>query len=545
MRRKILLGVCAMALFAGVYGIPADAAFEPELEAAYNTAVQGQDTLEGLNVSVTERTVSSATNLAAEKTMELKVSGIQTDTLKADIQVKSEETASESYYTDGHYYAETSDGKTKREMDRASIWQMINANTYLDLTSNYLKMLCSEKNTDGSVTYCFAATPETLSDYAKKLLQGAGNEQGFAIDSLQGTMQVDTDGHVTSRSIQLVYTVTQQEQSETFLMTSDVKFHQLGEIVEVALPDLSGYKAQSADKPAETLTPLARTVYVSSDVNVRAAGDLGAAILGGLSAGTSVMETGYTSDGWVQVQYNGAAGYVWGDYVTTTRPVITKDGSGTMYATAEVNVRSTYSSDGTIYGTLSKGTAVEITGTTDNGWVRVKYNGTTAYVYADYLSWKAPMADTYVKNGYQSGTVVDASFGVLVIRRDDGGGEITFNTTYAQLNLKDTIETGDWVEVSYSGAGAPYTASTVNDYTRHVNAAEPQSVSAEGVITSLTPDTMQIFDTNGICREFDLSESEFEMADGLYEGKYVIVYWMSRTNGAETKDIPAFRVQGA
>ena len=109
-----------------------------------------------------------------------------------------------------------------------------------------------------------------------------------------------------------------------------------------------------------------------------------------------------------------------------------------------------------------------------------------------------------------------------MIRRDDGGGEITFNTTYAQLNLKDTIETGDWVEVSYSGAGAPYTASTVNDYTRHVNAAEPQSVSAEGVITSLTPDTMQILDTNGICREFDLSESEFEMADGLYEGKYVI-----------------------
>ena len=69
MRRKILLSVCAMALFAGVYGIPADAAFEPELEAAYNTAVQGQYSLEGLNVSVTERTVSSATNLAAEKTM--------------------------------------------------------------------------------------------------------------------------------------------------------------------------------------------------------------------------------------------------------------------------------------------------------------------------------------------------------------------------------------------------------------------------------------------------------------------------------------------
>lgn len=543
--RKALTGACAAALLVGAHGFWAEAAFEPQLEAAYNMAVQGQDTMEGLDVSVTEKTVSSATNAAAYRTVDLKVSGIQTDALKADVRVDSKETTSESYYANDYYYAETSDGKTKREMDRASIWQMINANTYLDLTSNYLKMLCSETNADGSISYRFAATPETLGDYAKKLLLGAGSEQGVEIDSLQGTMQVDADGHVTDRSIQLVYTVTQQEQQETFLMTSEVEFHQPGAAVEVALPDLSGYQAQAADQPAETLTPLTRTVYVSTDVNVRAAGDLGAAILGGLTAGTSVMETGYTSDGWVQVQYNGAAGYVWGDYVTTSRPVLTKDGSGTMYATAEVNVRSTYSSDGAIYGTLAKGTAVEITGTTDNGWVRVKYNGATAYVYADYLSWKAPMADTYVKNGYQSGTVVDASFGVLVIRRDDGGGEITFNTTYAQLNLKDTIETGDWVEVSYFGAGAPYTASTVNDYTRHVNAAEEQSVSAEGVVTALTPDMMQILDANGICREFDLSESEFEMADDLYEGKYVIVYWMSRTNGAETKDIPAFRVQGA
>ena len=102
-----------------------------------------------------------------------------------------------------------------------------------------------------------------------------------------------------------------------------------------------------------------------------------------------------------------------------------------MYATAEVNVRSTYSSDGTIYGTLSKGTAVEITGTTDNGWVRVKYNGDSAYVCRlPFL--KAPMVDTYVKNGYQSGTVVDASFGVLVITQERWWREI-IQLTYAQL----------------------------------------------------------------------------------------------------------------
>lgn len=66
---------------------------------------------------------------------------------------------------------------------------MINANTYLDLTSNYLKMLCSEKNADGSVTYRFAATPETLSVYAKKLCRVRAMSRGLRSILLQGTMQ--------------------------------------------------------------------------------------------------------------------------------------------------------------------------------------------------------------------------------------------------------------------------------------------------------------------------------------------------------------------
>lgn len=535
-----MIGALLMACFGSVR---AGAAFEPSLEAAYNMAVQGQDTLDGLDVSVLEKTVSGSTNVASEKEVDLKVSGIRTDRLNAEIAVKTEEGSTENFYRDDYYYATTSDGKVKREMERASIWNMINAHTYLDLTSNYLKMLSSETNSDGTVTYQFAATQETLGDYSKKLLEGASGEQGLVIDSLHGTMITDADDHVTNRNIQMVYTVTQNGQSETFLMTTEVTFHQIGEKVDVVLPDLSEYKLQSSGKPVETITPLAQTVYMTADVNVRAAGDLSAVILGGLNAGTGIMETGYTSDGWIQVQYNGAVGYVWGEYVSTKKPVLTKSGSGTMYTTADVNVRSTYSSDGQIYGTLPKGGAVEITGTTDNGWVRVKYNGVAAYVYADYLSWNVPVVDTYVQEGYLSGVVTDASFGVMTIRRDDGQGEAVFNTTYARMNLKDTICTGDWVEITYSGAGAPYTASVVNDYTRHVDANEEQSVSAEGVITALTPDTVKILDSDGIYRSFDISDCDFEMAEDLYEGRYVIVYWMSRTNGTETQNIQALRIK--
>lgn len=544
MRKILISGIMCTMLLMGGGCLSAQAAFEPSLEAAYNTAVQGQDMLDGLNVTVMEKIVSSQTNAAAQKQVDLKLSGIRSDYLKADIKVTTDEGSAENYYREGYYYTTTSDGKVKREMDRSSIWDIVNAHTYIDLTSNYLKMLCSETADDGSVTYRFAATPESLGDYSKKLLEGAGNGQGIVIDSLQGTMLTDQDGHVESRAIQMVYTVTNGDQSETFLMNTDVEFRQIGEAVNVALPDLTEYKTKEAEKPVETLTPLSQQVYVTTDVNVRAAGNLSAVILGGVSAGGGIMETGYTSDGWIQVQYNGAAGYIWGEYVTTKKPVITKSGSGIMYATADVNVRNAYDSSGAVLGVLSKGSSIEMTGTTDNGWVRVKYNGQTGYVYADYLSWEAPIADTYVENGYMSGIVTDASLGVLTIQRDDGQGSESFNTSYAQMNFKDTLCTGDWVEVLYYGAGAPYTASVVNDYTRHNAVSEAKSVSVEGVVVELSSDTMKILGTDGVYRTFDILWSDFEMTDGLYEGKYVTVSWMSSTNGAETKNIEALRVRG-
>lgn len=543
MKKKWIAGaICALAAAAaGCTGV--HAGFNTDVEMAYNTAVQGQDALDGLDVSVQEKIVSSGTNLSANKEVNLKVSGIKGNSLKADIEIATDEGTSESYYQNSYYYTETADGKLKREMDRASVWEIINSHIYLDMTSNYLKMLYSETNSDGTVTYHFAATADTLGDYSKKLLEGSGDDQGVVIDSLQGTMQTNAEGNVIQRNIQMVYTVSQGENEEAFLMQVDAEFHQDGQAVQVSLPDLSEYKAPAPEEPVVTITPRMRTVYTTDDVNVRAAGDLGAAILGGLNAGSGVTETGYTSDGWIQIQYNESTGYIWGDYISTSKPVLTKSGSGTMYATVGVNIRDTYSSEGAILGVLAKGQSIEITGTTNNGWVRVKYNGHIGYVYADYLSWSEPVVDTYVKNGYMSGIVTDASYGTLTIRRDDGQGDAMFNTMYAALNFKDNLYTGDWVEVYYSGAGTPYTAAQVNDYTRHSD-AEETSVSVEGVVAKCTPDTLELSGSDGIYRTFDISNTDIEMVDNLSEGQVVEVTWMSSTNGAETRNIEALLVRG-
>lgn len=548
MKKKFAFGIIcilgAIALAAGIGRIDAHAAFETNVETAYNLAVSGQDALDGLDVTVEETTSSAATNITAAKEVRLKVTGIRSSYLKADIQVDTDEGKTESYYRNDAYYTTGSSGKIKRSMERSEIWEKINSHIYLDMTSNYLKMLCSEANADGTVTYRFAATADTLGDYTKKLLQGTGSGEGFTVDSLQGTMVTDQDGHVQNRTINMVYTVTQGTSQETFLVHTDAQFHQNGESVTVSLPDLSEYQEPEPEKPAETITALVRTVYTTADVNIRAAGNIDAAILGGASAGSGITQTGYTSDGWIQVQYNEGTGYIWGDYISTVKPVITREKSGIMYATAEVNVRGRYSSDSTVLGVLSKGSSIEITGFTDNGWVRVAYKGHTAYVYSDYLSWSEPVADTYVKNGYQSGTVKEASYGSLTIERDDGQGTLMFDTAYAVLNLKDTICTGDWVEVYYKGSGTPYTAVQVNNYTSHEEEQEETGVFAEGIVSRYEGNLLEISGLDGVVRTFDLTDADLEMAQKPTAGQYVTVFWMSRTGGTETRNVPAYRVMG-
>ena len=539
MKKNAALRILALAgaVFFSALTAGAAGTFNEEVEKAYNTAVQGQDALDGLEVAVFETTVSSRTNISAFKEVKLKVTGISEKSLSADIMVTADETGTRSYYSDGYYYQSTADGDVSEAMDRETIWKMINSNIYLDMTSNYLNMLYSEE-INGNTVYHFSASQDTLGDYKTKLLDVYSDEHGAVIDSLHGSMTVDGEGHVTKRTIQMVYTVGSGDEAETFMKQADASFMQNGEVT-VTLPDLSGYKKVKEEKPAVTITPKTATVYATADVNVRSQGSLDAAIIGGFTAGSGITQTGYTSDGWIQVQYNKETGYVWGEYISATKPVFTKDSSGTMYATADVNVRSTWSTDGEIYGVLKKGTAVEITGTTSNGWTRVKYNGNRGYVSSNYLSWSEPVIDDYVKKGTVSGSVIDASYGSLTIRRSDGGTAM-FNTKYAAMRITDTIDSGDWVTVSYTGSGSPYTATEVIDNTSHAPAAKVM-YTMDGVVTSYNGSTLTMTCSDGVVRSFNLSGASIEAQGGIGPGAYLMVTWMS-ADGSETRNIKALAV---
>lgn len=61
-----------------------------------------------------------------------------------------------------------------------------------------------------------------------------------------------------------------------------------------------------------------------------------------------------------------------------------------MYATGDVNVRSGAGTSNSRIGGLSAGSSITVTGSTDNGWIQVNYDGQTGYVAGNYLSWDKP-----------------------------------------------------------------------------------------------------------------------------------------------------------
>lgn len=74
---------------------------------------------------------------------------------------------------------------------------------------------------------------------------------------------------------------------------------------------------------------------------------------------------------------------------TTSAPSFTSVNE-TVYATGSVNVRKSWSTSSEVVGSLSEGQSITRTGKGDNGWSRVTFNGSTAYVSSQYLTAEKP-----------------------------------------------------------------------------------------------------------------------------------------------------------
>lgn len=109
--------------------------------------------------------------------------------------------------------------------------------------------------------------------------------------------------------------------------------------------------------------------------------------------------------------------------------------SKTGEVTASVlNVRDGNSTEDSIIGQLENGTEVTIKSRTDNGWYKISYEGSTAYVYADYIdrgsSDSSNRSSSSTGNSSWSGEVLNRTNGVV---QGPSGKETYYNMDMSNI----------------------------------------------------------------------------------------------------------------
>lgn len=112
----------------------------------------------------------------------------------------------------------------------------------------------------------------------------------------------------------------------------------------------------------------------------------------------------------------------------------------TVYATQDgINVRSSYSTSSSSIGKLKKGEEVTRIGVGSNGWSKVKYNGTTAYISSSLLTTTKPEEEKSTVKALKSLTVEP---GTLSPEFDPETTKytMTVGTDVTKLNINAVVE---------------------------------------------------------------------------------------------------------
>lgn len=208
----------------------------------------------------------------------------------------------------------------------------------------------------------------------------------------------------------------------------------------------------------------------------------------------------------------------------------------TVYATAGVHIRASYTTESDILDTLGQGESITRTGICENGWSRVNYNGSDAYIYGDYLTTKAPKKDAEPAktNGKPAnkpqvqelnqpsqpapiptpfpeeveqrvfGTVLDVSMTTLTIQVDEN--VYTLNIMDAEHKYANGIQTGNIVKITYIGdLNDPNVVVTkVEDDDPNTSAAE--AIYVENVVDAIM-NTVSIETADGIIMTFETTSA--------------------------------------
>ncbi|MFV0452470.1 MAG: SH3 domain-containing protein [Propioniciclava sp.] len=149
-----------------------------------------------------------------------------------------------------------------------------------------------------------------------------------------------------------------------------------------------------------TTTPKATgQVRTTANLYLRTGGSISDRSTGVLPGNSVVDTTGRTTKDYTQVIVNGTTRWIATRYTkpvaVTVASTSTPKAAGTVYVTVgTLNVRATSASNGKVVGTVSRGTALKITGKKTSTRTQIIHKGVARWVYSAYVSAKKPSTAT-------------------------------------------------------------------------------------------------------------------------------------------------------
>ncbi|MGI5849782.1 MAG: SH3 domain-containing protein [Christensenellales bacterium] len=160
-----------------------------------------------------------------------------------------------------------------------------------------------------------------------------------------------------------------------------------------------------------------------------------------------VIETN-SAQGWHKILSNGIAGYVYASYITLSDTETNVQTTGVITASI-LNIRSGPGTSYSKLGSFVKGNIVDvIEADSAQGWHKILYKGSAAYVYAQYVRLSGP------ETSIQTTGVITAS--ILNIRSGPGTSYTKLGSFVkgAKVDITKINETENWHQILYNGSAA-------------------------------------------------------------------------------------------
>jgi len=253
-------------------------------------------------------------------------------------------------------------------------------------------------------------------------------------------------------------------------------------------------------------------VVTADALNVRSGASTSTSIIGSLNE-SAMVQIISTSNGWHKIKFNNTTGFVSAEYINTSSGNLD---SGNSYSSTEdtvistgivnadaLNVRSGASTNNSIIGSLNESAMVQII-STSNGWHKIKFNNTTGFVSAEYITLSSTNDNSENNNSNSDNdnspnenTVISTGI-VNADALNVRSGASTSNSIIGSLNenaMVQIISTNNgWHKIKFNGGTGFVSAEFISDGTGTVipPAIAVPSHTVDGKVAIINADALNV-----------------------------------------------------